>query len=78
MHHPLAPRLSVSGWRWISVEEALGFGPVRTWVAEWADSRGGLLIATRHNAGLLKVAQRDAGGVRRFLVLIVIRGVCKG
>jgi hypothetical protein len=28
-------------WRWISVEEALGAGPVRPWVVQWAEDRGG-------------------------------------
>lgn len=38
---PLHPGPEQAGWRWMSVEQALGFGPVRPWVARWAQQRGG-------------------------------------
>lgn len=38
---PLAPAPAREGWRWMSVEQALGLGPVRPWVARWARQRGG-------------------------------------
>ena len=34
---PAAP----AAWQWMSVEEALGLGPVRQWVMRWAEQRGG-------------------------------------
>jgi hypothetical protein len=37
---PLAPACEVPGWSWMNVEEALGLGPVRSWVRGWADERG--------------------------------------
>jgi hypothetical protein len=38
----LAPLASgdFDGSSWASIEEALGFGPPRSWVVEWAESRG--------------------------------------
>jgi hypothetical protein len=39
---PLAPGPEdAGGWLWMSVEEALGLGPVRAWVMRWAQERGG-------------------------------------
>lgn len=38
---PLAPAPAGAPWQWMSVEEAFGLGPVRFWVARWADLRGG-------------------------------------
>lgn len=38
---PLNPGPQQAGWQWMSVEQALGFGPVRPWVARWAEQRGG-------------------------------------
>lgn len=37
---PLAPGARPIGWRWMNVEEALGLGRVRPWVAKWARERG--------------------------------------
>ena len=38
---PLAPAPAAAPWQWMSVEEAFGLGPVRFWVARWAELRGG-------------------------------------
>lgn len=38
---PLASGPSRESWQWVSVENALGLGPVRPWVARWALQRGG-------------------------------------
>lgn len=38
---PLDHGRSGTGWLWMSVEQALGLGPVRPWVASWARERGG-------------------------------------
>ena len=38
---PLAPAPDGAPWQWMSVEEAFGLGPVRFWVARWAELRGG-------------------------------------
>ena len=38
---PLHPGPAEPTWRWVSVEMALGLGPVRPWVARWAEERGG-------------------------------------
>lgn len=45
MLRPLSPNRKPAGWAWVSVEEALGFGPPRNWVVEWADARGGRPLA---------------------------------
>jgi hypothetical protein len=46
VHHaslvaPLAPRIRDGAWSWVCAEEILGFGPVRSWAADWAKHRGG-------------------------------------
>lgn len=38
---PLAPAPAGTPWHWMSIEEAFGLGPVRFWVARWAELRGG-------------------------------------
>ncbi len=38
---PLAQGPQESSWHWMSVEEAFGLGPVRSWVVDWAHERGG-------------------------------------
>lgn len=54
---PLAPAPHSHGWKWSSAEEALGIGPARQWVLEWAEGRGGTgPIALRHLSLSRKVA----------------------
>lgn len=38
---PLMSRAVESEWEWLSVEVSIGLGPLRPWVAHWAESRGG-------------------------------------
>lgn len=56
MHRPLAEGAYQDGWRWTSVEETLGFGPIRAWVVEWALARGGVQARGQDAATLRKVA----------------------